>query len=113
MGSWCPTVSDSVQRCPQMTVFLQNRRDRIKYRAKDVLRDMIGWCLEKVEAPAKLNAFEFVDPVSDETIYLSTSKKYSILCVGDRRFYFDRISGKLDGISSPASVIPGGIEFRD
>ena len=102
-----------VFRCPQMTVFLQNRRDRIKQRTKDIFKNMIGWCLEKVEAPARLNAFEFVDPVSDETIYLSTSKRYSILCVGDRRFYFDRISGKFDGISAPASVIPGGIEFRD
>lgn len=96
-----------------MSVFLQNRQDRIKHRAKDILKNIIGGCLEKVEAPARLNAFEFVDPASDETIYLSTSKRYSILCVGDRRFYFDRISGKFDGISAPASVIPGGIEFRD
>jgi len=96
-----------------MTVFLQNRQARIKCRTKDILRNMIGWCLEKVEAPARLTTFEFVDPVSDETIYLSTSKRYSVLCVGDRRFYFDRISGKFDGISSPTGVIPGGIEFRD
>jgi hypothetical protein len=96
-----------------MTVFLQNRRDRFKQRTKDVFKNMIGWCLEKVEAPARLNAFEFVDPVSDETIFLSTSKRYSILCVGDRRFYFDRISGKFDGISAPASPVSGGIEFRN
>jgi hypothetical protein len=96
-----------------MTVFLHNRRDRFKQRTKDAFINMIGWCLEKVEAPARLNAFEFVDPVSDETIYLSTSKRYSILCVGDRRFYFDRISGRFDGISAPTRLIPGGIEFRD
>jgi len=113
MGSRCPPFSDGVQRYPQMNVFLQNRQDRIKYRTKDIFRNIIGWCLERVEAPARLHAFEFVDPVSDETIYLSTSKRYSVLCVGDRRFYFDRISGKFDGISAPAGVIPGGIEFRD
>ena len=96
-----------------MALFLKGRRDRIRQLANDSIRNFIGWCLEKVEAPARLNAFEFVDPVSDETIYLSTSKRYSILCVGDRRFYFDRISGKFDGVSAPASPVAGGIEFRD
>jgi hypothetical protein len=97
----------------KLTILLQNRRDCLKHQARDTFRNAIGWCLERVGAPARLNAFEFVDPVSDETIYLSTSKRYSVLCVGDRRFYFDRISGKFDGISAPASSIPGGIEFLD
>jgi len=81
---------------------------------KDVVRDGIGWCLEKSKAPAKLKVFEFVDPTSDETIYLYTSKRYSVLCVGERRFYFDRITGKFDGVSSPSQLrIADGLKLSD
>jgi hypothetical protein len=84
-------------------------------RWKDTVRDGIGWCLEKFKAPAKLRVFEFVDPASDETFYLYTSKRYSVLCVGDRRFYFDRITGKFDGVSSlPAALrVAGGLKLSD
>lgn len=83
-------------------------------RLKDYARDGIGWCLEKSKTPAKLKVFEFVDPRSDETIYLYTSKKYSVLCVGDRRFYFDRITGKFDGISSPSELrVADGLKLSD
>jgi hypothetical protein len=82
-------------------------------RLKDFLEKLVGWCLEKTGAPAKLRAFEFVDPDSDETIYLYTSKHYSVLCIGDRRLYFDRITGKFDGFSAPTSAVARGIELRD
>jgi hypothetical protein len=98
---------------PEMNVFLQDRREYITQRVKDLFRNTIGWCLEKSGAPAKLKVFEYVDPVSDEAVYLYTSNRYSVLCVGDRRFYFDRISGKFDGISTPASSVAGWIEFRN
>jgi hypothetical protein len=80
---------------------------------KDSVTNGIGWCLEKIGAPARLRAFEFVDPASDETLYLYTSKRYSVLCVGDRRFYFDRITGKFDGVSAPSDCVTGRLELSD
>jgi len=81
---------------------------------KDAVRNGIGWCLEKSKAPARLKVFEFVDPASDETVYLYTSKRYSVLCVGERRFYFDRITGKFDGVSSPSQLrIADGLKLSD
>lgn len=83
-------------------------------RFRDTIRNGIGWCLEKSKAPARLKTFEFVDPTSDETVYLYTSKTYSVLCVGDRRFYFDRITGKFDGVSSPSALgITDGLKLLD
>ena len=80
---------------------------------KDAAANMFGWCLERVGAPAKLRVFEFVDPVSDETVYLYTSCRYSVLCIGQRRFYFDRISGKFDGVSATANCISRRLELCD
>ncbi len=86
----------------------------VLFRLKDAVRDGIGWCLEKSKAPAKLEVFEFVDPASDETIYLYTSKRYSVFCIGDRRFYFDRITGKFDGVSSPPELrVADGLKLSD
>ena len=73
----------------------------------------VGWYLETIKAPAKLKTFEFVDPASDETVYLYTSKRYSVFCVGERRFYFNRVDGNFDGVSAPASFVPDGVEFGD
>ena len=68
---------------------------------------MIGACLENIHASARMRAFEYVDPDSGQAISLSTARDYSVLSVGDRRFYFGRISGKFDGASSIApSVCP-------
>ena len=82
-------------------------------RLKDAATNGIGWCLEKLGAPARLKPFEFVDPVSDETLYLYTSKRYSVLCVGDRHFYFDRITGKFDGVSAPTDCVTGRLKLSD
>jgi hypothetical protein len=84
-----------------------------RLRMKRGIKNAVGWCLEKAKAPAKLRTFEFVDPASDETVYLYTSSRYSVLCVGERRFYFDRVTGKFDGVSAPASLVPGWVEFSD
>lgn len=82
-------------------------------RCKDAFANAVGWCLERIKAPAKLKEFEFVDPETDETVYLSTSKLYAILSIGSRRFYFDRLTGKFDGTSAPACTVAGRVEFRD
>jgi len=53
--------------------------------------------MELLHAPAKIQEFEHVDPVTNETVYLSTGTRYSVLHIGDRRFFFDRITGRFDG----------------
>jgi hypothetical protein len=97
----------------QYQVIAEGRAELLWLRVKSFIFNRIGWCLEKVQAPAKLREFEFVDPASDETVYLYTSKRYSVFCVGDRRFYFDRITGKFDGVSTSASLITNGVELGD
>lgn len=64
---------------------------------KNFLREKVGWGLEKAKTPALVKEFEFVDLLTDETIYLSTGKTYTTLSVGSRQFYFDRLTGSLDG----------------
>jgi hypothetical protein len=100
-----------MSRVPQITAEGSLRRLRIRLKA--AILDKAGWCLERCKAPARLRTFEFVDPASDETVYLYTSKRYSVLCVGERRFYFDRVSGKFDGVSAPASLVPDWAELAD
>src|SRR5690349_19361648 len=96
-----------------LQVITDNRRGRLWLHARAGFTNTIGWCLERFKAPARLKPFEFVDPATDETVYLYTSKRYSVLCVGERRYYFDRASGKFDGMSAPAGLVPGWIEFGD
>jgi len=56
-----------------------------------------GAVLEFVHAPAKIREFEYVDLSTNETIYLTTGARYSVLHVGSKRFFFDRITGRFDG----------------
>jgi hypothetical protein len=91
----------------------QRHSARLWLRLKTMARNTFGWCLERFKAPAKLKPFEFVDPATDETVYLYTSKRYSVLCFGERRYYFDRVSGKFDGISAPASLVSEWAKFSD
>jgi len=96
-----------------LQIITDSRSGRLWLRTGAGFRNTIGWCLERFKTPAKVKPFEFVDPATDETVYLYTSKRYSVLCVGERRYYFDRVSGNFDGISAPASLVPGWIEFGD
>ena len=84
-------------------------------RTKQFFQEKIGWGLQKLHAPAVFKEFEFVDPETDQTIYLYTSSRYSVLALGDRRYYFDRITGKFDGTSSLpfAESVSRGIELAD
>jgi hypothetical protein len=66
-----------------------------------------------MHSPALLREFEFVDPETDETIYLYTSGLYSVLCVGSRRLYFNRVSGKFDGTSAPSNRVARRVELAD
>jgi len=61
------------------------------------IRRVCGAALEFFHAPAKIIEFEYVDPSTNETTYLTTGARYSVLHVGDRRFFFDRTTGRFDG----------------
>jgi hypothetical protein len=69
--------------------------------------------MNRVHSPARLKPFEYVDPDTDETVYLYTDKRLSVLCIGERRYYFDRITGRLDGTSSSMVDISGRVELAD
>jgi hypothetical protein len=102
----------AVHSAPQQVV-TTNPASIAWMRCKDACANLVGWCLEKSKAPALLKEFEYVDAETDETIYLFTDKRYSVFCVGSRRFYFDRLTGKFDGISAPACSVSGRVELRD
>jgi hypothetical protein len=91
----------------------EGRLKRMWLRMRTAALNMAGWYLEKTKAPARLIEFEFVDPASDQTVYLYTSTGYSVLCVGERRFYFDRVSGRFDGVSAPSGFVPDWAELGD
>jgi hypothetical protein len=50
-----------------------------------------------LHSPAKLKEFEYVDPISDQTVYLSTGARYSVLHIGSLKLFFDRATGGFDG----------------
>jgi hypothetical protein len=98
----------------QGQVLTANRAQIMWLRCKDSLANMIGWCLEKSKAPAVLKEFEFVDPETNETIYLATGHRYTVLHVRGKRFFFHRVSGVLDGTcTSLQERVPNGFELRD
>ena len=80
---------------------------------KDLFIQAAGRGLNLIHAPAILREFEFVDPETDETVYLYTSGRYSVLCVGSRRFYFNRTNGKYDGTSAPSDRVTRRVELAD
>jgi hypothetical protein len=61
------------------------------------IRHAYGAVLEFFHVPGKIREFEYVDPSTNETIYLATGARYSVLHVGSKRLFFDRITGRFDG----------------
>ncbi len=96
-----------------MSLLVASKRRQVWLGLRDSFRQMIGWSMEWLRAPAVLREFEFVDPETDETVYLYTGKFMSVLCIGSRRFYFDRVTGAFDGTSAPANSVAGRLELRD
>jgi hypothetical protein len=80
---------------------------------KDAVLSGIGWAMNHANSPARLRPFEYVDPESDEAVYLYTDKRLSVLCIGPRRYYFDRVTGKFDGISACVVDVSGRVELLD
>jgi hypothetical protein len=57
----------------------------------------VGFGLELLHAPARIREFEHIDPITNEIVYLSTGARYSVLHVGAKRLFFDRVTGQFDG----------------
>ena len=96
-----------------MSIFVQRWSQLAWLKVKDSVLNAIGWTMNWVHSPARLKPFEYVDPDTDETIYLYTDKRLSVLCVGDRRYYFDRITGSFDGLSTSMVNVSGRVELAD
>jgi hypothetical protein len=79
------------------TLFVTSRLDLLRLRLRDAWRESIGWVLEKMHSPAKIKEFEYVDPITNETVYLSTGTRYSVLRIGNSHFFFNRLTGQFDG----------------
>jgi hypothetical protein len=85
---------------------------RITIRSR--LRHAWGAALEVFNAPAKIREFEYVDPSTNETVYLTTGARFSVLHVGDKRFFFERTTGRFDGTcTSLQERIADGLELCD
>jgi hypothetical protein len=96
-----------------MSIFIHGRLQQQRAVAKDLLLNAVGWAMNKIHSPARLKPFEYVDPDTDETIYLYTDKRLSVLCVGNRRYYFDRITGRFDGVSARIMDVSGRVKLTD
>lgn len=75
---------------------------------------LIGWTMNRAHSPAKIREFEYVDPISDQTVYLSTGARYSVLHVGGLKLFFDRATGRFDGTCrSLEERIESGLKLFD
>jgi hypothetical protein len=65
-----------------------------------------------IHSPARLKEFEYVDPISDQTVYLSTGARYSVLHIGSLKLFFDRATGRFDGtLRSPEENVADRLEL--
>ena len=78
------------------------------------VRRFMGQLLEKAHAPAHIREFEYVDLDTNEIVYLSTGAQYSVLHVGGKQFYFERLTGRFDGTcTSLEEGVANGPKLRD
>jgi hypothetical protein len=73
------------------------RGDMPRRSFRSVCADALSWAMNKLHSPAMIREFEYVDPISDRTVYLSTGSRYSVLHVGGLKLFFDRVTGRFDG----------------
>jgi hypothetical protein len=95
-------------------IFTRTKRQYWWLRAKNRALNLVGWGVEKLRTPAVLKEFEFVDPETNETIYLTTGQRYSVLHMRGKRLFFNRFTGVLDGTcTSLQERVANGIELGD
>lgn len=93
-------------------LFATSRAEITWLRFTDSLRNALGWALERLHIPAQIKEFEFIDPETNETIFLSTGRRYTVLHIGGKRFFFDRVTGILDGTcTSLQERVSNGLEL--
>jgi hypothetical protein len=97
-----------------MGIVITSRRELFQHKVFDLIRDAFGRALEIFHAPAKIREFEYVDQDTNEIVYLSTGARYSVLHVGGKRFFFDRLTGRFDGTCTSLQVgVADGLELCD
>jgi hypothetical protein len=97
-----------------MGIFITSRRQLLLQNCVDRLHGLMGRALEALHTPAKIREFEYVDQNTNETVYLSTGARYSVLHVGDKQFFFDRFTGRFDGTCTSLELsVSDGLELRD
>jgi hypothetical protein len=97
-----------------MDPFITKRTELLKQSFTAGIRGMIGRTLEAIGFPARIREFEYVDPMTNQTIYLSTGARYSVLHVGDKQFFFERVSGRFDGTCTSLQLsVADRLEFSD
>ncbi len=97
-----------------MELFITSRRELLRQRIVDAVRESIGRAFEAFHVPAKIREFEYVDQITNETVYLSTGARYSVLHVGDKQFFFERTTGRFDGTcTSLQERVADGLELLD
>jgi hypothetical protein len=81
---------------------------------KNAALTLAGRAMNLLHSPARLREFEYVDPVSDQTVYLSTGARYSVLHIGGLKLFFDRATGRFDGTcQSLVDGVTNGLELLD
>lgn len=97
-----------------MGLLITNRKRLMWQSGADFVHYAIGRALETLHVPAGIREFEYVDTSTNETVYLSTGARYSVLHVGDKRFFFDRLTGRFDGTSTSLELsVANGLELCD
>lgn len=81
----------------QMDTVTEGRRQITWLTVKNAALGIAGRTMNRLHSPARLKEFEYVDPISDQTVYLSTSASYSVLHIGGLKLFFDRATGRFDG----------------
>jgi hypothetical protein len=100
--------------CLPVSTQIQSKRVRLLSRLQDWCTQKAGWVLEKFHSPAKIKEFEYVDPITSESVYLSTGTRYSVLRVGDKHFFFDRLTGRFNGTgTSFKEPVVTGLQLLD
>jgi len=83
-------------------------------RIRSKVRYVAGLLLEKSHSPARIKEFEYIDPITNEIVYLSTGARYSVLHVGGKQFYFERVTGRFDGTCTLLEeCVADGLELCD
>lgn len=80
-----------------MDTAIQGQRQITWLAVKSAALGIAGRAMNLLHSPARLREFEYVDPISDQTVYLSTGSRYSVLHIGSLKLFFDRATGKFDG----------------